>query len=73
MRNLLGGVPVIPFTTVMAVPAGRVVPALQTHASGHSARQFVQLHVESTPTSVLIAFASWKRKRHEKEAHQNVI
>lgn len=58
VRNLLGGVPVVAFAAIVTVAAGRVVTALQTHAAGHAAGQFVQLHVESAFAGVLVAFAS---------------
>ena len=43
----LGGVPVVTLLTVMAVPASSEVATLQTHASTHATRQFVQLHVKA--------------------------
>ena len=41
-----GHVPVEALLAVVAVPAGRVVPAVHAHASTLTARQLIQLHVE---------------------------
>lgn len=57
------GVPVVALLAVVAVPAGRVVPALQADASAHAARQLVQVHVEAALPRVLVAIAHWNKKR----------
>lgn len=51
----LGWVPVVALLAVMAVPPRGKVAALQTHASTHAPRQFVQLHVETATSGVQIA------------------
>ena len=42
---------------VVAVPAGRVVPTVETHAAALPTRQLVQLHVEPAAASVQVTVA----------------
>lgn len=57
MRDRPGRVPVVTFAAVMTVPSCRKMPALQTNASADTARQLVQLHVESALSRVEVAVA----------------
>lgn len=57
MRDLLGGIPVVSFAAIVAMASGGEMTALQTNASRHSSRQFIQAHVEFASAGVLIAFA----------------
>lgn len=57
MRHRSRRVPVVTFAAVMTVPACREMSALQTNASADTARQLVQLHVESALSRVEIAVA----------------
>lgn len=57
MRDRSGRVPVVTFAAVMTVPSCRKMPALQTNASADTARQLVQLHVESALSRVEVAVA----------------
>lgn len=66
------GVPVVALPAVVAVPAGREVPALQADASAHAARQLVQVHVEAALPRVLVAIAHWKQK-HRGPARANFV
>ena len=51
-------VAVVALRAVVAVPAGRVVLALQADAAGNSARQLEELHVEPASPGVVVALAS---------------
>jgi hypothetical protein len=48
-------VSVVALLAVMAVPPRGKVATLQTHATAHAPRQFVQLHVETAASGVQIA------------------
>lgn len=70
MGDLLRGVPVVSLLAVVAVPARGVVSALETDAPRHPAGQFVQLHVESASSGVLVALAGCNQKRELPSAGQ---
>lgn len=55
--NLFGWISVVTFPAVMTVPACGEVSALETHPAGLAAGQFVQLHVETAPSGVLVTLA----------------
>lgn len=57
MSNGFGGVAVIAFFAVVAVPAGGVVAALEAHAAARATRQLVKFHVEAAPACVQVAIA----------------
>lgn len=48
---------------VVAVPARRVVPAVEADAAALAPRQLVQLHVEAAAPRVQVAVAGWERQR----------
>lgn len=57
MRDRSRRVPVVTLAAVMTVPPRREMSALKTNASADTARQLVQLHVESTLSRVEVAVA----------------
>ena len=57
MRDRSRRISVVTFAAVMTVPSCRKMPALQTNASADTARQLVQLHVESALSRVEVAVA----------------
>ena len=50
-------VAVVALLAVVAVPAGRVVLALQADAAGNAAGELEELHVEPAPARVVVALA----------------
>ncbi len=57
VRDVMLGRPEVSLLAVVAVPAGRVVPAPEADAAGDAARQLVQLHVEPAAARVVVAVA----------------
>lgn len=57
MGDEFSGVAVVALLAVVAVAAGRVVPAFEAHAPAHATRQLEQLHVEPATPGVQIALA----------------
>ena len=57
-----GRVAVVALLAVMAVAAGRVVPALEAHATAHPTGQFEQLHVEPATPRMQITLARCNQK-----------
>lgn len=59
----LGQVSVVAFLAVVAVASGSVVSAVEADSSALPPRQFVQLHVETAPSSVEVAVTGCGRNR----------
>lgn len=63
MGDGLGQVSVVAFLAVVAVASGSVVSAVEADSSTLPPRQFVQLHVETAPSSVEVAVTGCGRNR----------
>lgn len=63
MGDGLAEVAVEALLAVVAVPARRVVPAVEADAAALAPRQLVQLHVEAAAPRVQVAVAGWERQR----------
>lgn len=66
MRDFLAGILVETFPAVVTVPTGCIVPASDAYPSGHPPGQLVEVQIEATLSSMVVAVAGCKEKTEKR-------